>query len=95
MSLRRYGPGPLRLVGGLGDQGLQSGLVVGIAAGVEAVLVERLLERVDLCPGRRDLRLAHLAEVARRDEAGEQADDHHHHEQLEQREAARAQRQRF
>src|SRR6185312_12083852 len=54
----------------------------------EAVLVERLLEGVDLRPGDLDFRFPDLAEVARRDEAGEQADDHHDHEQLEQRKAA-------
>src|SRR6516225_1954646 len=55
-----------------------------IAADVQPIFVQRLLERVDL--RLRDLRvgLAHLIEVAWRHEAREQADDHDHHQQLQQ-----------
>ena len=56
-------------------------------ARIEAELVERLLERIDLRARHLHFRLADLPEVARRDVAGEQADDHDHHQQLEQREA--------
>ena len=59
----------------------------GIVAGVEPVLVERLLERVDLRLGDADLGLPDLIEIAWRDEPGQEADDQHHHEQFEQRKA--------
>src|SRR5438309_8259515 len=56
--------------------------------GVEPVLIERFLERVELRLRDIDFRFSDLAEIARRHQPGEQADDHHHHEQLDQREAA-------
>src|SRR5438309_11965012 len=55
--------------------------------GVEPVLIERFLERVELRLRDTDFRFSDLAEIARRHQPGEQADDHHHHEQLDQREA--------
>ena len=56
---------------------------------VEAVLVERLLQRVELRARRGDFRFTDLPEVARRNETGEEANDDHHHQQLQQREALR------
>jgi len=51
-------------------------------AGIETVLVERLLERVDLRFGDVDLRLADLAEIPRRHKAGQQPDDQYDHQQF-------------
>src|SRR5581483_4301919 len=70
-------------------EGVETDLGGRVVAGVEPVLVERLLERVDLRPGGGRLGLADLPEVARRDVADEQPDDGHHDQQLEQGEAAR------
>src|SRR5688572_3706349 len=59
----------------------------GVPPLVEAVLVQRLLERVDLRPRYLHLGLPDLREVPRRYVAGQQADEHYDHQQLEQREA--------
>src|SRR5262245_50278789 len=68
----------------------QSFLAGRIAAVLQAVLVERLLEGIDLRSRHLGLGFADLREVARGDVAGEQPDDHDHDQQLEQREAALA-----
>ncbi len=67
--LLQVGAVPLRLARGLGDEGVETDLGGRVVAGVEPVLVERLLERVDLRPGGGRLGLADLPEVARRDVA--------------------------
>src|SRR6185436_13015483 len=68
------------------DRG-QAFLAGRVAPVVEAVLVQRLLQRIDLRARHLHLRLAHLGEVARGYVPGEQADDDDDDEQLEQREA--------
>src|SRR3990172_1716716 len=80
---------PLRLALRLGAEHGQALFGARIAADVQAVGIQRLLERVDL--RLRDLHLASadLREISRRNVAREQPDDHQDHEQLEQREAAR------
>jgi len=60
-----------------------------ITPGVEAVLIERLLECVDLRLGGGDLGFSDLAEITRRHVADQQADDRHDNEQLQQRESGR------
>src|SRR5467141_1006241 len=79
--------GPFRLVRGTLHERVQAELGARVMPGIEPVLVERLLERVDLRPGGIHLGLPDLPEIARRHQPGEQADDHHHHEQLDQCEA--------
>lgn len=59
-----------------------------MTADIEAVLVERLFQRIDLGTRRLDLGLADLGEIFRPDIAGQQADDDHHDEQFEQRESS-------
>ena len=84
--LAQVGAVPLRLGRRLLEQRLQPELGARVTADVQAVLVERLLQRVDLRLRGVDLGLADLAEVARRDEADQQADDRDDDQQLEQRE---------
>src|SRR5207249_3275228 len=78
---------PLRLVRRPLNERREPELGARIVAGVEAVLVERLLERIDLRLGDIDLGFADLAEVARRHKAGKQPDDQDDHQQFEQRKA--------
>src|SRR6185295_3384166 len=90
-GIRGHGFLEIRALPGLGGlrlshQRLEAFLRARIAPHVEAVLVERFLERLDLRPRDLDLGPAHLGEVARGHVPGEQADDHDHHEELEQRE---------
>src|SRR5258706_4550857 len=80
---------PVRHVRRLHEKRFEAFLCARVAAHVEAELVERLVEGLDLRLRHLDLGLADLREVARRHVAGEQADDHDDHEQLEQREAER------
>src|SRR5690348_10548617 len=82
--LAEIGPGPLRLARRPVDQRLQPELAARIVAGIETVGIERLGKRVDLRFRDADFRLADLREIARRDEARQQADDHYDDEQLDQ-----------
>jgi len=79
-----------------GHQGVQALFRAGIAANVEAVGVERLVEGFDLRLRHRHFGLAELREILGTDIGREQADDHDHYQQLEQGEtrlgAARATR---
>ena len=56
-----------------------------VAAHVEPVVVERLLERLHLRLGDRHLRLAQLGEILGSDIRREQADDDDHDQQFQQR----------
>jgi len=58
-----------------------------VVAVIEAVLVDRFLQRVDLRPRHLDFRLADLREVFRGDVARKQPDDDDHDEQFQEREA--------
>ena len=53
--------------------------------GIEAILIERLVESIDLGTCDLDFGLADLAEILGADIPGQQTDDHHHHQQFEQR----------
>src|SRR5207302_5542172 len=70
----------------------QSLLAARQTADVEAKLLDRLVERIDLRAGRLDPRFADLREIARRHEARQQPDDYHDDQQLQQRESASCRR---
>src|SRR5258707_275824 len=84
--LAQIRPPPARLVARLGPQRAQPLFGAGIVTGVQAELVQRLGQGIDL--GRRglDLGLADLSEETRAHIPGQQADDDQHDQQLEQRE---------
>src|SRR4051794_12423509 len=69
------------------EQHLQALLARRVAAGVEAVEVERRLQVGDLELGRVQLGAAQVADDPRAGERREQAQDHEHHEELDQGEA--------
>jgi len=89
-GVERYGflqirPLPVVDAGRYGVECRQSFLGRRQPADIESELLERLVERIDLCVRGFDARLANLREVARCNKPGEQADDDHHDQQLEQR----------
>src|SRR5260370_22733839 len=73
---------------GVLHQRRQAGRRRRVGADVEPVLVERGHEQLDLRPGCGHLALAHAAEEARADEAGDEPEDDDDHQQLDQGEAA-------
>src|SRR5690606_13040949 len=81
---------PLRFVLGARDKHRESLFGGRVVTHIEAVVIERLAERVDLRLCRAHFGLAQLREVTRRDVACQEADDYHYHQQLEQRKTATA-----
>lgn len=78
---------PTRLARHGRHQNGQPFLAAGIAADIQAELIQRLGQDVDLRPGRGDFGFADVAEQARADDAGEQADDDQDDEEFEEGEA--------
>jgi hypothetical protein len=77
---------------GAGRRGEQCGKSLfgsRVAADVEPVGVERLLEGLHLGPGDRDLGFTQLGEVLRTNVGRQQANDDDDHQQFQQREAVR------
>ena len=71
----------------LGDERLQTLLARRIAAVIQPIELERLLDRRDVVLRRGDARVVASPDYARHHQHREDADDHHHHHDLDEGEA--------